>query len=286
MKNVCITVIIVLITFLEKAQTIENLKCDNQTNPFGLENLKPNFSWQLKSSTRATKQSAYQILVSDSEANLKKDLGNIWNSGMIKSDQSSGIAYLGSNLESKKFYFWKVKIWNEKNKPTTYSEVAKFEMAILKSTDWTASWIGQKGTEGKFSNATAPRSIELQKEFDLKKRATKARIYVTGLGAYHLIFNGKKISKELFSPSYSDFSKLVYYQIYDIPNDDLTVGTNFITVTLGNGWWSSGQDFGKGKYAFSDQPNKLLFQMELEFYDGTKPRPSKSCCRSMPALAR
>lgn len=250
MKKTLILLFISLIILQTNAQTLEKLKCEYQETPIGLEVMTPRLSWQMKATNRGAKQTAYQILVADNEADLKKDNGNVWNSGMVKSEQSIKIDYAGKPLESRKRYFWKVKIWNEKNKPTLYSEPTWWEMALLKKEDWSAHWIGKNGTDGK--------SIELQKEFNLGKRATRARIYVTGLGAYHLIFNGKKVGQDILTPGFTNASKTLPYQIYEISNEDLSIGINFITATLGNAWQ-------KGNL-----PNKLLFQMEMEFYDGSR----------------
>lgn len=250
MKKTLILLFISLIIFQTNAQTIEKLRTEYQETPMGLEVMTPRLSWQMKATNRGAKQTAYQILVADNEADLKKDNGNIWNSGMVKSEQSIKVDYAGKPIESRKRYFWKVKIWNEKNKPTPYSQSTWWEMALLKKEDWSAHWIGKNGTEGK--------SIELQKEFNLSKRATRARIYVTGVGAYHLIFNGKKVGQDILTPGFINDAKIIPYQIYEISNEDLSIGVNFITATLGNAWQ-------KG-----NQPNKLLFQMEMEFYDGSR----------------
>lgn len=250
MKKTLILLFISLNIFQTNAQTLEKLRCEYQETPMGLEVLTPRLSWQMKATNRGAKQTAYQILVADNEADLKKDNGNVWNSGMVKSEQSIKIDYTGKPLESRKRYFWKVKIWNEKNKPTLYSEPSWWEMALLKKEDWSAHWIGKNGTDGK--------SIELQKEFNLGKRATRARIYVTGVGAYHLIFNGKKVGQDILTPGLINDAKTIPYQIYEISNEDLSIGINFITATLGNAWQ-------KGNLL-----NKLLFQMEMEFYDGSR----------------
>ncbi len=249
MKTVLFSIFATLILLSSNAQTLEKLRCEFEETPFGLEIIKPRLSWQIKSTTRGTKQTAYQVLVADNEADLKKDNGNIWNSGMVKSENSLGVVY-GGKVESRKRYFWKVKIWNEKNKPTNYSEPTWWEMALLQKSDWSAHWIGKNSSEGK--------SVELQKEFNLAKRATRARIYVTGLGAYHLTFNGKKVSQDILTPGITKYSKTIPYQIYEISNDDLSIGTNFITATLGNAWQNE------------KVPCRFLFQMELDFYDGSR----------------
>jgi alpha-L-rhamnosidase len=265
MKKILFSVLALLLFINTNAQTIEKLRCEYEEKPLGLDVINPRLSWQIKSVTRGTKQTAYQILVADSEANIKKDNGNLWNSGVVKSDQSLWVNYNGKPLESRKRYFWKVKIWNEKNKPTVYSDISWWEMGLLQKTDWSAHWIGKNGTEGK-----PPKSVELQKEFNLAKRAVRARIYVTGLGAYHLIFNGKKVGQDILTPGWTNYLKTIHYQTYEIAPDDLSIGVNFITATLGNAWWSGGMGWGGGKFAYSDGPCRLLFQMELEFYDGSR----------------
>lgn len=265
MKKSFLLLILTLFLFKTNAQTLEKLRCENEENPMGLEIKKPQLSWQMKSTLRGVKQTAYQILVADNEADLKKDNGNFWNSGMVKTNKSFNIIYEGKTLESRKKYFWKVKVWNEKNKPTAFSETANWETAFIERKDWSAHWIGKNSVE-----SNPPKSIELQKEFNLAKRATRARIYVTSVGAYHLIFNGKKIGREVFAPTLTKESNLLNYQIYEISNDDLSIGVNFITVTLGNAWWGSGVDWIKEKATKNDGFCKLLFQLELEFYDGSR----------------
>lgn len=283
MKRLLIALFTTFSLTITNAQTIQNLKCENEEKPLGLEIKKPHFSWEINSITRGSKQTAYQILVTDNEADLKKDNGNVWNSGIVKTNQNIGIEYGGKALESRKRYYWKVKIWNEKNKATAYSETTYWEMAIIDKNDWSAHWIGKNGTEGKpqsssffgsLTNASntgnLSKSIELQKEFNLLKRATRARIYVTGLGAYSLIFNGKKVGQSVLTPGWTNYLSTIPYQIYEISNDDLSIGINFITATLGNAWWGSIVDYGSGENNYGYGANRLLFQMEMEFYDGSR----------------
>lgn len=240
-----------------------NLKTEYSKNPIGID-VNPRFSWQIKSATRNTRQTAYQILVASSEANLKKDNGDLWNSAKQSTDQQLFIEYKGKPLASRARYFWKVKIWNEKAKASNWSEVNFFEMGLLEKADWTANWIGMLGTEGK-----PPKAVDLQKEFKLNKRAVKARVYVTGLGAYLVNFNGKKLGKDILTPGWTHYTKSLQYQTYDIDPEDLSVGANFISATVGNGWWASGLGWGGGQARYSDGPNRLYFQMEFSFYDGS-----------------
>jgi alpha-L-rhamnosidase len=248
---------------LSFSQNPINVKIENQINPLGLEISKPNFSWEVKFSTKTGKQTGYQILVASTEENLKKDLGDIWNSKQVKSPLTSKIIYNGKAIEARKRYYYKIKIWNEKAKPSTWSETSYWEMGLLNTTDWTAKWIGKLGSEGKPAKA-----IDLQKEFTLSKRAIKARIYVAGLGAYFIGFNGKKIGDDRFGMGWRNFQNDIKYSIFEIDPDLLSVGTNFITAVVGNAWYTIEGSQNTG-FKYSEGLNRLLFQMELTFYDGS-----------------
>lgn len=261
-KQTLLTLSFLFVALWAISQPIK-LRCEYQDRPLGMDVAKPRLSWQLKSAVRNAKQTAYQIVVSSTEENLKKDNGDLWNSGKVMADQSVFVEYKGKPLETRKRYFWKVKTWDEKAKPSTWSEVAWWEMGLLAKTDWSAHWIGMKGTEGK-----PPKSVELQKEFNLDRRVTRARVYVTGLGAYHLNMNGKKVGNDLLTPGWTNYIKTVHYQTYDV-TELMNQGINFITATLGNSWWSSGMGWGGGQFRYSEGPCRLLYQLELTFYDGS-----------------
>jgi alpha-L-rhamnosidase len=264
-KTYFLTVLILSLNTSLFSQSIYNLKTEYSQNPIGIDDTSPRFSWKIKSDIRGYKQSFYQIIVSDNLQNLTKDIGNVWDSKKIKSEQSLWIDYKGKALESRKKYFWKVKIWDLKGKASTWSEIGTWEMGLLNKSDWTAHWIGINGTEGK-----PPKPVELEKTFNLQKRAVRTRVYVTGLGAYHLIINGKKIGNDYLNPGWTNYVKTVHYQTFEIDPELLSIGSNFITATVGPGWWASGLGWNGGQARYSEGPNRLLFQLEMEYYDGSR----------------
>lgn len=254
-----------LLTISMLAQKPVALQTEYGTNPLGLSEKKPRLSWQIVAFQRDVTQSAYQILVADNPKLLEQNNGNVWDSKKVTSNQSRFIAYGGKPLESRKKYYWKVRVWDKLGKPTGYSEVGTWEMGLLEPSDWSAQWIGMNGTEG-----TPPAAVELEKTFTLSKRPTKIRIYATGLGAYHLQLNGKRVGQDFLSPGWTHYPKTLHYQVYEIPTDECSIGTNFILATVGNGWWSSGLGWQGGQVRYSQGPNRLFFQMELEYYDGSR----------------
>ncbi len=71
--------------------TVKYLRCEYRIDPLGIDVTKPRLSWLLDSRRRSQRQSAYQILVAGSEQNLKRDVGDLWDTGRISSDQSGSL---------------------------------------------------------------------------------------------------------------------------------------------------------------------------------------------------
>ena len=59
---------------------VEDLQAEYQVNPIGID-YAPQLSWKLSSSAAATRQTAYRILVANSEAMLSDDRSDVWDSG-------------------------------------------------------------------------------------------------------------------------------------------------------------------------------------------------------------
>ncbi len=104
---------------------ITELKTNEMVNPIGIDKT-PYFSWKMQDFEKGQMQTAYQILVSETEEALEKKQ-YIWDSGKIISDQSVAIPYEGNVLEAENDYFWKVKVWDKEQKEIL-SETAGFEL--------------------------------------------------------------------------------------------------------------------------------------------------------------
>ena len=118
------------------------LTCEYARNPLGVDTLEPRFTWELTSRRRGQLQSAYQLLVSDSEERLRADRGDKWDSGKVASHNSVNVPYGGSPLTSGERCWWKVRCWDKHGHPSDYSAPASFEMGLLEQSDWEGDWIG------------------------------------------------------------------------------------------------------------------------------------------------
>ena len=66
--------------FGQSAVSAEGLRTEYLVDPLGIDVEKPRLSWMLSSARSGEKQTAYQVLVASSPANLAKDAGDLWDS--------------------------------------------------------------------------------------------------------------------------------------------------------------------------------------------------------------
>lgn len=124
----------------EKSQvTINELRVEFVENPLGIDTRRPRFSWVLEAIERGLWQKAYQVMVSK-DPDLSE--GDIWDSGKIASCSSIHIEYDGTKLKPDTTYYWKVRIWDNHDRVSEWSETAYWSMGILDDSDWKAKWIG------------------------------------------------------------------------------------------------------------------------------------------------
>ena len=76
---------------------VTNLVCEYQDNPLGIDSKHPRMSWQINGKqTRNIQQTAYQIIVASTPANLEKNVGDLWDSGKIDSNESADDSWQNS----------------------------------------------------------------------------------------------------------------------------------------------------------------------------------------------
>src|SRR6478609_1223640 len=130
-------------TFVNAAISVMDTRCEYRVHPIGVDTLQPRFGWGLESKDRGVLQSAYQVLVASSADLLKKDQGDLWDSGKVASAESVHVVYAGKPLTSGQDCFWKVKVWDQADKASGWSRPATWTMGLLNPGDWQARWIGR-----------------------------------------------------------------------------------------------------------------------------------------------
>ena len=216
----------------------QQLTCEYLTNPQGLDELHPRFSWKLvatDASGHGQKQTEYRILVSRSMDKLKKNIGDMWDTNWVVSDNIQLIDYKGNPLLSDRTYYWKVSVKDEKGQTSAWSEVAEWSTGLFTQNEWSAKWIG---TSQLFDSSQKKCNIDdpwLRKTIHLTEAPDKATLFIASVGYHELYVNGKKIGNHVLAPAVTDHTKRARYIAYNIA-DDLKQGENVVALWLGTSW--------------------------------------------------
>ena len=263
-RNFFLPILLTAITFSGYSKSIVNsLKCDYHVNPIGIGVAQPQLSWQIVAEESNFVQQAYEIRVAESEENLSKSSKLVWNSGKVNSSESVNVTYGGTPAKSGQRLWWQVRIWDTKNKATSWSEPAYWEAGLLNASDWKANWI-RFGQEK--DNLVSRPSQYFRKEFSLVKKIKSARVYVTALGLYELRLNGKKVGNDLFTPGWTSYKTRIQYQTYDVTS--MLGAKNTIGAILADGWYRGNIGF-QGQRSYYGNKSALLTQLEVTYTDGT-----------------
>ena len=249
---------------------ITNLRCEYLKNPLGIDAVKPRLSWILESSDRGQKQTAYRIIVSSSEENLEKDIGDLWDSGKVESDRTNQIVYDGKELHSRKKCYWKVFVWDNNRIMRESLGDGFWTIGLLAEEEWKGSWISMEMAPQFLKPeklAPGPPPPWFRKTFTLGKPVKEALVYVTARGIFRLHVNGRQIGKDVFAPEWTDYNTRIQYRTYDV-TENLNQGKNSVGAVVGDGWYSGYLGWRKFRGNYGLQ-NSLFLQLEVEYEDGT-----------------
>ena len=257
-----------------------NLQSEYKSNPLGIEAPHPRLSWALQSTARGQRQAAYQILVSSTKKLLNRDTGDLWDTGRVDSAQTIHVVYQGVPLIAGQRCYWKVRTWSglDDSKPSAWSKVAWWEMALLNPDDWQGEWINDAKSnpqkeEDFFKNDPAPL---FRKTFTTSKKVRSARLYISGLGYYDAYINGEPVGDHALDPGWTRYEKRVYYSTYDVTEQlgGKAEKLNCLAVSVGNGWYNPLPLKMWGHVNLRERlvvgRPRLIAQLNIEYTDGTR----------------
>lgn len=141
-----------------------DLRCEYMENPRAVDVASPSLSWvnAPAKGAKGAAQTAYMIEVASSRDALEKGSADLWKSGKVESPSSVRIPYSGDALTSGQDCWWRVKVWDENGKESSWSSPAYWGMGILDKNLWAAEWIGAP-----WQGEETYKKVELEKPFNL-----------------------------------------------------------------------------------------------------------------------
>ena len=281
MKRITI-LLLALISLISCNDTLNiaiiNPNVEQQFHEQALATAQPRFSWNYETTENEVVQQNYRIIVATTAENAQNSVGDLWDSGVIPSNQMLYIPYAGKELKSRDKAYWKVitTIAAKGKKAKVESEVKSFEISLLNQEDWQAKWIGHEFEDDVLVGKTRLAARYLRKDFTLKNDIKEARLYVSGMGVYSAYLNGSEIAPdELLKPTLSWYSKRVYFNTYDV-TEMLNSGDNAIGVILEGGRYTSiryneaNPNWDGTNHVFGFGTPRLLLQLEVTYKGGQK----------------
>ncbi|MGM9586125.1 MAG: family 78 glycoside hydrolase catalytic domain [Candidatus Limivicinus sp.] len=230
-----------------------NVKTEYLHDPMGIDIVQPRLFWNCEGGVT---QTAYQILCRDEEGHT------LWDSGKTPGNAMRA-QYAGEALKSRSRVLWRVRLWDENDRPSDWSEEASFELGLLDPSDWQAKWI----TGNYKVNKKQRYPVDCFRKAFSAGTVKKARLYATACGVYVGRLNGKRIGDFILAPGITDYRRRVQVQSYDV-TALLKNGENELSFQLADGWYRGSV----GAWGLKNQygtETKLLAQLELTMTDGT-----------------
>ena len=259
--------------------TITNPNVEQQFHEQALATNQPRFSWNYETSENEVVQQNYRIIVATTAENAQNSIGDLWDSGVVPSNQMLYIPYAGKELQSRDKAYWKVITTvtaKGGKKAKVESKVKSFEISLLNQEDWQAKWIGHEFEDDVLVGHTRLAARYLRKDFALQGKVADARLYVSGMGVYSAYLNGNEVApEELLKPTLSCYSKRVYFNTYDV-TEMLQQGDNAMGIILEGGRYTTirydvkNPNWDGTENAFGFGTPRLLLQLEVTYKDGQK----------------
>lgn len=159
-----LTVLLLLLFYFQSgfSLTVGDLRVQNMKNPEGIDDI-PQFCWKLFSTERSVVQTTYQVIVSSDENGGQE----IWNSGVVQSEQSVHVPAQGIMLKPSTRYYWHVTVSDNKGHQATSTETSYFDTGLLTSGWGQAKWI--KASDGDGTAADTVKNYTVETKFTIER---------------------------------------------------------------------------------------------------------------------
>ncbi|MEL7163616.1 MAG: family 78 glycoside hydrolase catalytic domain, partial [Bacteroidota bacterium] len=175
--------------------------------------------------------------------------------------QSVAVSVPTLHLRPRQKIYWRVRYWNQDERPSAWSEAATLETGLLTNADWRGQWVGAPvPTDTTSFGRPAFRPVYLRRTFALAELPTAARLYATAKGVFRAYLNGQRIGEDEMAPGWTPYEHRIETLTYDV-TDLLQTGENVLAVELAEGWYAGRLGYSKALWPQNGAP-RFLAQLE------------------------
>lgn len=205
---------------------VTDLRVEGLTEPLGIDNTEPHFSWKVVSE-KPQPQLSYEIEVASTPELLEQGKADLWTSGRVASENSVMVPYQGRALAPRQLCYWRVRSYSAEL-TTAWSPVQRFSVGVIAPDTLRGQFIGLgKGQEN---------AVMLRSSFRVKGVGKTALLHVNSLGYHEAFVNGKRVSDAALAPAVSQMNKRSLIVTYDV-TPLLRKGQNELVLWIGSGWY-------------------------------------------------
>jgi alpha-L-rhamnosidase len=153
-----------------------------------------------------------------------------WTSGPTSGAAQHLVLPAAAGLLPDTTYTWHVRVWLSTGgggDGPQISRPATFDTAPA-SFPGAATWLGGGGQLRARAGLKLPRGT-----------IQRARVWVSGLGAYYLFINGRRVGTHVMDPPQTVYSKTVLFNTHDVGQLLAAASTNHVGVLLGTYKWGA-----------------------------------------------
>ena len=227
---------------------ITNVRCENMPAEYDKKDMeiycintdKPHFSFSVEGAGDGVYVSHYKLIVSSTPELAADGVGDMYDTGSVKSRDIHDIEYAGKPLYPRSVYYFR--IFASVGGSIVKSRICMFSTGIGDVRRLTDHFISaadgflQKYPEAEgYGGVPAP---YFRRDIRINRQISSVYAYVTSLGVYEMFINGEKVGTSVFDPGFTDYSKTLQYKFYNVTGC-FRKGANTVGSVVGDGWYRS-----------------------------------------------
>ncbi|HKU11123.1 MAG TPA: family 78 glycoside hydrolase catalytic domain [Sinomonas sp.] len=237
--------------------TVDAPRIEHHRQPLGIGEATPRISWSLRSAPEGWTQHEYRVEVTRSgrEDTFK-----------VRSAEQILVPWPGEPLASRESASVRVSVRGQDGGWSPWSPTTELEAGLLDASDWVALPVGAFWEENPDSDDRRPSIV--RREFDVREKPVRARLYASGHGLYEAELNGRRVGDDALSPGWTVYGQRLRYYTYDVTGL-ITAGPNALGAWLGDGWYRGRLGWRGGFRNVFGYDLSFIGQLELTYADGT-----------------